>query len=158
MHLNDLALQGLGFPFTCPRPNLPIQNAYLARYRSRLKGRNILYIGQIQHVLQALSRFLSRYTKQRQKVTNSGGATGARTAASGDATGAAGPDPRARAGCHADGDDDGTYRINDLLFKLGIDNLNLFKVSFNVSRSNVVRCIVPTSPYCDLHPPCRTVA
>ena len=113
---------------TNPR-NYVTQNAYLARYRSRLKGRNILYIGQIQHVLQALSRFLSKHSKQQQKVAASGGATGSGAAraggADGSATGAAGMEAGGAAG---GGDVDGTYRINDLLFKLGIDNLNLFKV------------------------------
>ena len=33
---------------------------YLARYRSRLKGKNILYIKQLLHVLRAMHRFFQR--------------------------------------------------------------------------------------------------
>ena len=102
----------------------------MERYRGRLKGKNLQYLSQLRRVTKAIASFFAKHDKLFEKATGSGGGAGG---AGGAATGASSssslpspsspslsppPPPTAKT----------VFQINDLLFALGIDNVNLLKL------------------------------
>jgi hypothetical protein len=104
--------------------------AYLDRYRQRLKGKNLVYVNQLLHVLKQLTRFFNQH--ERKLTTVSAAAAAAASTAT--------PVGLASKACSSNRGSGGSvgigggkaykeiYTINGLLFELGIDNLNLLKL------------------------------
>jgi len=108
---------------------------YLERYRGCLNGKNLLYINQIRHVLKALLQFC---TARDAEADRSVAVVGSPASATG------GVSAGGSAGGSRCGTKDGlkaiskeVYPINDFLFALGIDNVNLLKLERYLEASGL---------------------
>lgn len=113
-------------------------SAYLDRYRRRLKGKNLVYVKQILHVLKQLHRFFNQHEQKTAASTEqpSSNASGSNNFSGSSST-------RDNNSSSANSSKSSTnsskvqkkiFTINGLLFELRIDNLNLLKLERYVAR------------------------
>ena len=109
---------------------------YLDKYRARLKGKNILYLNQLRQVTKALMRFFNKSEAKFSANANTTAAAAPAAAASVTTT-ATSIKPSSStakkfkpptAVLKPTTVTKEVFTINDLLFDLGIDNINLLKL------------------------------
>ena len=110
-------------------------SAYLDRYRHRLKGKNLVYVKQILHVLKQLHRFF--HQQERNFVASTEQPSSSKVSSSNLSGSRCTRDSSSSSSSVNSGKNSSSgnskvqkkiYTINGLLFELGIDNLNLLKL------------------------------
>lgn len=113
--------------------------AYLDRYRQRLKGKNLVYVKQILHVLKQLHRFFNQHEQKSaasteqpsSKASGSDNFSGSSSTRDNNSSSSAN---RSKNSTNSSKVQKKIFTINCLLFELGIDNLNLLKLERYVAR------------------------
>eukprot|EP00903_Cladosiphon_okamuranus_P010493 g9925.t1 len=113
---------------------------YEAKYRARLKGSNAFYVGNILRLLRAMLKFLTKGKKKLQAVRTE------KIAAASSKAKAGGPVGRDAAGGAEEEKEEAArsemLEINELLFRTGLDNVNLFKLQRYMRRSEICRKVM----------------